>query len=765
VRDKSLRQLILLVASAGIVLLTPLPLPASDLVHLTGVVCSHEAHRPLANVYIKLSNGKVLAVTDESGEYAFDLSDRRPITVFFSLIGYRTESRSLVFKSSTMEHQTDTVFLKIRPEIAEGITVLGDIDSQRDLATPNWQTFDSKQLRTASGSLGDPMRYLQQLPSVTVSSDYRNDLIVRGGNPAEMAILVDGFETTNVNHFGTQGSTGGLFGILSSDNVSEVNFSAGGFSVKYPNRLSGLTEIKIAGKEEMKSGAKVSLDLSGLSGSVGMASPTSSSYLQAHGRQSYLDLLKGQLNLPAAPMYRDMVVKSGFKLGQKQLFSIFGLASSDRFSLPPGVLGFDDGSLEYSQTQSFTGLKWIALLSPESVLETKYGLSYSQCHIKGYFSSGFTSYDNLSVERSHKLSCDFSSRQAEHLELNLGASYKYSNADYQVGMSSHYDDFGRIWPTSTIKEKLGSGELGEYLEIASTHLHKLRLTLGIRYDYQVMLDAGLVSPRVSASYALSEAVHVFATLGRFGQAPPLFWLAADKGNRTLDYIRATHRTAGVRYDPNPNLQLLAEIYHKCYLNYPVNRYESVRTMVDFGTDYRFYETQFVSEEGKGFARGAELSLKKRFGSRVNSVLGLSLHTSRFTGISQKEIEGDFNTAFIINISADYQFTDFLQIAAHFAGAGGRPYTPISPRLSYLHNYTVLEHSQINAKHYPPYHRLDIKVTFNQRIRNGQLSAYIDVMNVYNRKNVYMYYWDSNDGEIEALYQWQLLPLLGITYQF
>ncbi len=38
-------------------------------------------------------------------------------------------------------------------------------------------------------------------------------------------------------------------------------------------------------------------------------------------------------------------------------------------------------------------------------------------------------------------------------------------------------------------------------------------------------------------------------------------------------------------------------------------------------------------------------------------------------------------------------------------------------------------------------------------------------NVYDRKNIAGYYWNNEKQQPEVMYQWRLLPVIGIQYAF
>ena len=74
---------------------------------------------------------------------------------------------------------------------------------------------------------------------------YRNDLIVRGGALSENRFYLDGVEIPNINHFSTQGASGGPVGIINADLIREVNFYTGAFPAERGNAMSSVLDFKL----------------------------------------------------------------------------------------------------------------------------------------------------------------------------------------------------------------------------------------------------------------------------------------------------------------------------------------------------------------------------------------------------------------------------------------------------------------------------------------------------------------------------------------
>jgi outer membrane receptor for ferrienterochelin and colicin len=96
----------------------------------------------------------------------------------------------------------------------------------RDIESPvSQRTIGIGELERSPGANRDVARIVRTLPGVAFSPiGYRNDLIVRGGGPSENTFYIDGIEIPNINHFATQGASGGPVSILNADLIRQVKF-------------------------------------------------------------------------------------------------------------------------------------------------------------------------------------------------------------------------------------------------------------------------------------------------------------------------------------------------------------------------------------------------------------------------------------------------------------------------------------------------------------------------------------------------------------
>jgi hypothetical protein len=98
-------------------------------------------------------------------------------------------------------------------------------------------------------------------------------------------------------------------------------------------------------------------------------------------------------------------------------------------------------------------------------------------------------------------------------------------------------------------------------------------------------------------------------------------------------------------------------------------------------------------------------------------------------------------------------------------AGGSPYTPFDLQASAARQRAVLDEQRINQARYPDYHSLNVRADRRFPFKSSNLVIYLSIWNVYQRKNVAGYFWNPNQNRIEPLYQWSMMPIFGLEYEF
>ncbi|MBN2200931.1 carboxypeptidase-like regulatory domain-containing protein, partial [bacterium] len=218
---------------------------------------------PMANVTIENTN--MGAVTNEEGRFLISSVPVGHYVLRFSYIGYEILRRpDVIVKSDRIAFEE----ARLKPSAIrmEGVTVRGGYFPDPENQPVGAAGFSYEEIRRAPGSAGDVSRIVMSLPSVAKVNDQTNKLIVRGGGSMENAYYVDDIEIPNINHFPSQGASGGPMGILNVDFIRDVTFMAGGFSPAYGDRLSSVMAVDFREGNRDRFEGQVDFNITGFGG-------------------------------------------------------------------------------------------------------------------------------------------------------------------------------------------------------------------------------------------------------------------------------------------------------------------------------------------------------------------------------------------------------------------------------------------------------------------------------------------------------------------
>ena len=111
------------------------------------------------------------------------------------------------------------------------------------------------------------------------------------------------------------------------------------------------------------------------------------------------------------------------------------------------------------------------------------------------------------------------------------------------------------------------------------------------------------------------------------------------------------------------------------------------------------------------------------------------------------------------------FDNGWELSCRWLLAGGRPFTPLDLDASEEMNRTVLDSTRINAVRHPLYSSLNVRADRRFSFSESSLVVYLSVWNLLNRRNVTATYWNRIENREDSLYQWALMPVFGLEYEF
>ena len=286
---------------------------------------------PFSVVVLKDAQNTYDSTTDSVGNFEFKV----PKAGLYNL-----DAKMSGFKSNTIYD------INVRPDRAtivnvtleEDIKNLGEVKveaaafEKKEESPVSLRTIGVAEIKRSPGGNRDISKVIQSLPGVASIPTFRNDLIVRGGSSNENRFFIDGIEVPNINHFATQGASGGPVGMLNVDFIQDVNFYSGAFPANRGNAMSSVLDFKYKDGRDDKPAYALSLGASDLSATFD--GPLSSkSTLIASYRRSYLQFLFSALGLPFLPTYNDFQFKYKYKPDNKNEFTFIGLGAYDAVTL------------------------------------------------------------------------------------------------------------------------------------------------------------------------------------------------------------------------------------------------------------------------------------------------------------------------------------------------------------------------------------------------------------------------------------------------
>lgn len=721
---------------------------------LRGLVVDAMTNEPLSYVNILVLGTTSGTVSDSAGQ--FELTNLNPgfIKLKASYVGYETTISGDIEINNAYEVTTT---LKMEPadlQLAE-VTVTANPFRKTEESPLSMRSIGIGEIETNPGANRDISKVIQSFPGVTSSSAYRNDLIIRGGGPSENVFYLDGIEVPNINHFATQGASGGPVGILNADFIREVKFYSGAFPADRGDALSGVLEFTQVDGNTEKLNTEFSVGASEVSltldGPVGKKTTFIFSV-----RRSYLQLLFSALQLPFLPTFNDTQFKVKMRLNQKNELTFIGLGAIDQFDLNTDIENPTEFQ-EYVVNNLAVNEQWTYTI----------GAVYKHFHRNGYSTvalsrnmlnnDSYKYFDNDESDPAN-LTLDYHSWEIENklrvedtrrfdgYKLNFGANIdltRYTNNTYQ----KRYDANQLV--EVNYDTDLYLLKYGLFAQASKSFLSdRLTLSLGTRMDANNYSSAmnnpfDQFSPRFSASYRLSEQWTVTANVGRYYQLPPYTSLGykannvfVNKQNR-LQYIRADHYIAGVAYTPSPKVEFTLESFFKRYSRYPFSVNDSI-SLANKGADYGVLGDEAVLSIGKGRAYGAEFLM--RFNNRKNLNANASYTWSRSEFIDPGTgtyVPTTWDSKHLLTLYATYKLNKSWSAGAKWRFVGKLPYTPYDLKASAnvesweANAGPVLDYSKFNSERLPAFHQLDIRVDKVWYLNKFTLKLYVDVQNVYN----------------------------------
>jgi len=655
-------------------------LQAQETFIIQGKVVDKETKEPLP-AYLMLEEPETGCTADNSGYFKLSVELQKIPQKFklqVWLIGYKKkeiEARLGEFLS---------IELELEPIPSHEIVVTADsvVSDERNLKTVTMNKMD---VYTLPGTAADPVYTSHILPGVNSLPD-ASSLLIRGGAPDEVGYFFDGVE---VRHpFLSESLHESYFSIFDNQVIENFNVSTSGFSPKYGDALSGVMDIT-AKDAIFKGEGGIGLSILGLNSYLGLPLKNLGSFIASYNRgYSYL-LTKINNRKGGEFQTENAFAKLNLNLDKSNQIRIYGLFDDYLYS--------EKGELNADSENKIAAISWTSALARNLVAKATFsGIDYN------------VSYDSQD---------SFSIRQRDGI--------LQARLDALIDLERHFLEFGADIQRRKIDLTMDSEQhqvqgtrLGAYISDKFRVSDKLFVNLGARIFSIGLLEKKLsFDPRASLASLLTKDDILRFSVGAYHQLGDYFILKR-----------------------NPELRPKAAVHYA--LSYDRIKRETELRATLYDKEYRklFFEDAqgTVSNEGCGYARGAEFFIKKKK-KRYDFIFVYNF-------LRSERKENDVGVLSDSPYEIAHSLTGILKWKFHngslglrYSFASGRPFTPLVGREWDSESETYFPvWGEPNSQRYPSYERMDLNGSKSLNFLKRLVVVYFGITNVLNNKNILRY---------------------------
>ena len=769
-------------------LLISLNIQSQNLGTISGKVFNNEDGLILEGATIQVEDSDFFAVTNSEGLFEIKDIPTSSYNVKASFVGFKSQT---IFNVIVKSAGNQTLLYGLNPsseELEEVIVV--ESPFKTSIETPlSTQTFSAVEIETYPGGNNDITRVIQSLPGISPSvGGFRNDIIIRGGGPNETVYYIDGIEIPNINHFSTQGSSGGPVGLVNISFIKDVTLTTSSFGAEYDNALSGVLSFvqKEANKEKISGNFRIGSSEAGITLDGPINQDTSFIFSL---RRSYLQFIFKAFGFSFLPDYWDYQMKLNHKIDDFNYINFIGIGSIDELTVnEPDEFDFENQSIIEqipitNQKSRTFGVTWKRIYKNSNGF---FNLSLSNNKLENNFerfednvSKTNKVYSNLSTEEDIKLRF-ISKNNFENYKFSFGGNFqlsKYSNRTLFKFYNIDYDSNIHFF------------KYGLFLKSSKRIFNdKLSISFGIRTDQDNFTSENKIfeniSPRLALSLSLSRnnKWNLNLTSGRYYKMPTYTSLGFRDSNNILinknsKYTQSDHLVIGLEFINSESSRFTIELFDKRYSNYPVSSTDMV-SLANKGGDFEVLGNEKILTIGKGKSYGMELLYQQKLKNNFYGILSYTFFYSKFSGINKIYLPSVWDNRNLFSFTGGYKLKKNWEISSKLRYTDKTPYAPINFELSNMsYPEIIFDYSQLGNYFLDKFLKLDLRIDKRWNFKSTSMNFYIDAENLLANEipvpPEYGLLRDSNQNviiprsliEVESDNRTSIIPSVGFVFYF
>ncbi|MFT4030938.1 MAG: carboxypeptidase-like regulatory domain-containing protein [Siphonobacter sp.] len=721
-------------------------------------------NEPIISAVIQIQDNNINTITDTLGKFKLITPKKGIYNLIISCIGYKTTT---LFDLETFEIKDTYIDATLEENATElnGVTVRPS-DFHKTYESPvSLKTLSSAEIERMPGGFRDISRVIQAFPGVaSPPTAWRNDIIIRGGASYENKFFLDGIQIPNINHFSTQGSAAGAYGLINPSYLKEANIYSGAFPSNRGNALSSIFEFRL------KDGSPQPIKSNIVAGTTDFTLSTDGklsnkiTYISSV-RVANWNLISKTLGLFVLPVYSDALIKIKYK-GLKQEFTVLGVGANDNIQPNLNVESgpfVDQSNVNVTQTLN-RYLKQLAFNRQWNFTVGgiyKHYFKNSNLVVSGSYYKLYNKLENYTnqIEKTGKY-IDYASYEGEsnvrvehniqkkRISINYGFTYEnqlISVDNYLIGLNVRKSTID----TTTYNSNIAFNQYSIFSQFSYKY-NRGSISFGLRSDasdfsHQANNFFSQFSPRVSFSYDLTSKLSLNFNSGLYYQTPLITMIAYKNAEGifankdSLKYMRCFHIIGGIDYLNSSNLKISLEGFFKSYQNAPFLKTENI----PLATYSSIVSQQAIgnapsSSQAVGKAYGIELLIHQKLWKGYYGILSYTFLHSMYKSISAANyIPSVWDYRHTFSLTGGKRFANSWEVGMKYKFLTGSPYTPINQALSSLipvFNVNPIgypDFAKINSQRFNIYSAFDLRVEKTFIIKRFNVSTYIDIQNLFN----------------------------------
>lgn len=643
-----------------------------------------------------------------------------------------------------------------------------------EYSSPTTHSYLDRDLVTRIPTLDEAIRVTDRLPG-TASGGLSSRNHVRGGEVNEVLFLFDGLRLYEPYHLKDFQS---IATIVNANAIGGMDFYTGAFPAHFGDRMSGVLSIDM---REPTEPLETELALSFLNASI-LSMGTFGSQRQgewlASARRSNLDLIFDVIDPQLGdPDYQDYFAHLRYAFGPRTDLSVNFLVSEDKLTLVDNDRG-EFATAAYSNRVLW--LKWTADWTDRLRSESIFALSDISNRRQGsvdlpqIVSGTLNDSGEFDVTEFRQ---DWTWTAADNWMLRFGVDLKDLDATYRFTSTKRieapFDTLFDNQPLSNLDLQLApaGAQYAAYSELRWRPFAMMTIDLGLRWDqqnYTTAEDDKQYSPRGSILFQANDRTDIRLGWGQYHQAQEINELQISDG--VTGYFpaqRAEHFVFNVRHGFSARIEASLSLYRKSFRTIRP-RFENSYNALTLLPELQFDRIRVDATNAE--ALGAELTLT-RSGSNDESIWWLSYAWSEAEDMT---VNGDqprsWDQTHAVKAGASWRLGPWdFSVAGEWHS--GWPISTLAGTVVDMPGggqALELQASERNAQNLSSFHTLDARISRNFDLPRGELTAFLEITNLYNRANpCCIEYSVAADGSLIARQShWlPILPSLGVVWAF